>query len=453
MKKTISLLVLTLVLFSTYYMYRISTNTNKVYSNLEPFDIDSISTLRWKLEPSPNSRNKVETDYFPTPQAKIEGNARAWKVVNHATVLMQTEDLNIITDPVISEHMQDIPLTDKVYSNLEPFDISLMSVLRWKLEPGPDSWNKVETDYFPAPQANVEGSALSWNVINHATVLIQTEGLNIITDPVFSDRVPDIPLIGIERVRKPGIRFEDLPKIDLVLISHDHYDHMDAPTIKKLYQQNHPMFVVGSGNAKILEGFGIPKGNIIERNWWESYQHNNIKIHFVPAQHHSGRGLFDRKQQLWGAFLIESNWGNIFFAGDTGYGKHFNLIKEKYGAPNLSFLPIGAYKPRWFMNKQHMNPDDAVKAHLDLRSDKSIAIHFSTFQLADNSYQDPVSDLIKAANRHDLKQPFIIPTFGKTTQQPRTATSLLNLFDQIKDKVVKKLQDSIKDFEQELNKP
>ena len=329
------------------------------------------------------------------------------------------------------------------FQNIEPFDKSWWDLLRWKIEPGPQKWQKIETDYFPPPEKQVLGANLSWNVINHATVLLQTQGINILSDPVFSDRIPDLPIIGITRVRRPGILFQDLPKIDVVLISHDHYDHLDKNTLLKLYQRDKPMIVAGLKMAKLLQGFGIPAGHIIELDWWQSYQHQGVKIHFVPARHTSGRNLMDQNQRLWGGYYIESDWGKIYFAGDTGYSRIFDLIYKKYGAPNISFLPIGSYKPRWYMEDHYMNPDDAVKAHLDLHSRKSVAIHFATFQIADNSYQEPTSALIKAANRHQLNTPFIIPVFGKTTRQPMTFMPLDGLLNKLKKRIIEEIGKSL----------
>ena len=228
--------------------------------------------------------------------------------------------------------------------------------------------------------------------VNHATVLVQTKNFNFLTDPVWSERVSPVTWAGPRRYREPGLKIEELPKIDFVVISHNHYDHMDIATLKKLNDIFHPQFYVPLGNKSFLEGNEI--SNVQEMDWWQSIQFNpDVKISLAPADHFSGRGLLDRNKTLWGSFVI--SYGNhlIYFGGDTAYSPHFKAIREHYGRADLAFLPIGAYDPRWFMKVVHMNPEEAVQAHIDLGAKQSIGIHFGTFRLTAEKFEQPVSDL------------------------------------------------------------
>ncbi len=228
--------------------------------------------------------------------------------------------------------------------------------------------------------------------INHSTVLIQLDGWNILTDPIWSERASPFSKLGPKRVYSPGIAFDDLPPIDLVFISHNHYDHLDLATLKRLDESHHPKVYIPKGNRALLESIGLKK--VEELDWWESVllssQH---QLFCVPAQHFSGRGLFDRDKTLWAGFVLKGPSGMVYFAGDTGYGPHFKEIREYLGSPMLSLLPIGAFKPEWFMKPIHMSPKDAVQAHIDLASEKSVAIHFGTFQLGDEDLQEAPKEL------------------------------------------------------------
>jgi L-ascorbate metabolism protein UlaG (beta-lactamase superfamily) len=262
-------------------------------------------------------------------------------------------------------------------------------LLKWRLSPhARGAWPKrAENSFRPEMLGAAE---LAVTGINHATDLIQFQGLNILTDPVFSERVSPVSWIGPRRVRPPGLEFEALPRIDVVLVSHNHYDHMDLPTLVRLYRRDRPVFVVPLGNARILSGIE----GVVELDWWrEVVVGDNASVTLVPVQHWSGRGLFDRRRALWGGFFIRRGSVSAFFAGDTGYGDHFATIRERLGSPDLSILPIGAYEPRWFMKDQHINPDEAVRAHLDLHSRLSVGMHFGTFRLTDEGIDDPVSAL------------------------------------------------------------
>ena len=187
-----------------------------------------------------------------------------------------------------------------------------------------------------------------------------------------------------------GIAMKKLPKIDLIIISHDHYDHLDTDTLDFQIERDNPKIYVGR-----RVGSRIPKSqNIVELDWWQSHRYNEkLVVNFVEVQHFSGRGLFDRFSTLWGGYVLELDGKKILFAGDTGYSDHFERIKEKYGSMDISFIPIGAYEPRYFMKFYHMNPKESVRAHKDLQSKLSIGMHFGTFQLTAEKINDPIEQL------------------------------------------------------------
>ena len=277
----------------------------------------------------------------------------------------------------------------------------MFAILKWKLNADTVKWPvNVENKKYPLPTLAPDGKGVV-TFINHATFLLQLPGMNILTDPVFSERVSPFTFAGPKRVRLPGIDLENLPKIDVVIISHNHYDHMDLASLKKIDGKYHPLFLVPLGNEAFLKGEGLQ--NVHEMNWWDEYEvRKGGYIAFTPAEHWSARGLFDKNKSLWGGFVIKSDQTKIFFAGDTGYGEHFKEIKTRIGTPDLSLLPIGAYEPRWFMKYHHMNPEDAVMAHNDLGTLQSIGMHFGTFQLTDEGINDPVKKLESAREKAQI---------------------------------------------------
>jgi L-ascorbate metabolism protein UlaG (beta-lactamase superfamily) len=281
----------------------------------------------------------------------------------------------------------------------------LGDVLTWLRTRQPSRWPHWEDNpVFPPPVARFSESLADWQItfVNHATVLIQIGPWNFITDPVYSERCSPFTFAGPKRVRAPGVAMEDLPTIHAVLLSHNHYDHLDIRTLKWLAERDNPLLVTGLGNKDYLRRNGVH--HVVELDWWESTAFEGLKIHFVPAQHFSGRGLRDRDLTLWGGLVVETPHGKCLFAGDTGYGPHFRAIHERLGPMRLALLPIGAYEPRWFMGPVHMNPDDAVKAHIDLQAQQSLAIHFNTFQLTDESMDRPVQDLRAAQAVHAMPE-------------------------------------------------
>jgi L-ascorbate metabolism protein UlaG (beta-lactamase superfamily) len=263
-----------------------------------------------------------------------------------------------------------------------------LGLLRWKLSSRQQPSPRFVGDVEPTkPPAGVDGSELRITLINHATVLIQQSGSNILTDPIWAKRASPLTWIGPRRRRLPGVRLEDLPRIDIVLLSHNHYDHLDLATLRLLAKRGHSQFVVPIGVARLLRSQGI--GPVSELDWGESLPLNGTTIHSVPALHFSARGILDRNRTLWCGYMIEAAGRMVYFAGDTAFGDHFARIRERFGAPRLALLPIGAYEPRWFMSPVHMAPDDAARAHHILGAESSIAIHHGTFQLTDESLDTP----------------------------------------------------------------
>lgn len=288
-------------------------------------------------------------------------------------------------------------------------------LLLWRRSRQPAPWpERVENSRFPPPPAAVPVDTIGVTYIGQATLLLQFPGLNVITDPIFSERASPFSWLGPKRVRPPAVALDDLPPIDLVLLSHNHYDHMDLPSLRALAKRWRPAIVTGLRNGRYLAGKGID--NSIELDWWDSWQaHPQARITYVPAQHWSSRSPFDRRRMLWGGHVIETPAGRVYFTGDTSYAGHFQAIRERLGPPDIALLPIGAYEPRWFMAGQHIDPEEAVKAHLDLQAKLSIAMHFATFRLTDEAIDAPAQALAKARQEHGVPEDvFVVPDFGRT---------------------------------------
>ncbi len=287
---------------------------------------------------------------------------------------------------------------------------SVFELMRWRLTRQPEPWShQRDIVYFTPPDRVDEGLRASF--VNHATVLIQTAGKNILTDPVWSERTSPVGWAGPVRYRDAGIRFDNLPPIDAVLISHNHYDHLDVHSIRRLVDVHDPVFFVPLGNTRYLEDAGAAR--VIELDWWEGTDIDGLGIHAVPAQHWSRRRLFDENRALWAGFIIAADAGPVYFAGDTGMGPHFTEIAAVFGPPRLALLPVGAYRPRWFMKMQHIDPAEAVSAHVLLGATESMAIHFGTFQLGDDGQEEPVDDLREALLNADVDpERFWIPGNG-----------------------------------------
>jgi L-ascorbate metabolism protein UlaG (beta-lactamase superfamily) len=299
-----------------------------------------------------------------------------------------------VTSPLPPDAFQAAPFHHGVFHNASGrAKHGLASVLRWLLTRSRGPWPaQVDDVPAPPPPARVDDGSIRATVIGHATVLLQVAGLNILTDPVLSTRIGPTPWTGPKRVRPPAVPFEQIPPIDVVLLSHDHYDHLDRPTLRRLVERDNPQILTG-----LRVGAKVPAGNVVELDWWDAHEIcAGVSATYVPAEHFSGRGLFDRDRSLWGGFVLATPHGKVYFAGDTAMGMHFQAIRERFGAMTLSLIPIGAYAPRWFMERVHIDPDEALQASMTLESQTTLAIHFGTFNLADDAYDAPTQALARA---------------------------------------------------------
>ncbi len=314
----------------------------------------------------------------------------------------------------------------KRFRNLESAKpLSFFDVLGWRLKRVDPKWPTwVENKTYPLPAKTInDDTAFSVTFINHATVLIQLPGVNILTDPIWSDRASPFSWVGPKRVRAPGLRLDQLPPIDVILLSHNHYDHMDIATLKKLQQKFNPLIITGLGNDLYLKKQGLQHVRVLD--WWDKINiKSGVPIISVPAQHFSGRGFFDKNKTLWVGFLIRSPKGWIYFAGDTAMGPHFSKILDKYGSPYLSLLPVGAYEPRDFMRTSHLNPDDAVQAFKILGSKYAIGLHYETFSgLTDEPWGDVYNKLEIALKKyHITESSFSMMGFGQSCFFSNTMT-------------------------------
>lgn len=291
--------------------------------------------------------------------------------------------------------------------------------LRWQLHSKPGFWRPYsDTRGGPPPPRTIEGGNLRVTLVNHSTTLIQTAGLNFLTDPVWSKRVGPLSWTGPARHRPPGLRLEDLPPIDVVLLSHNHYDHLDLPTLKLLAQVHKPRFIVPLGVGALLESHGL--GRPAELDWWgRADLSQDVRVISAPAQHFSMRGLRDHNNTLWCSYIIEGPAGRIFFAGDTGYGPHFAEIASRYAPFRLALLPIGAYRPTWFMSFAHVSPDESARVAREIRAETSVAIHFGAFALADDGELEPVTDLHRALREGPQPAPrFWVLEYGEGRDVP-----------------------------------
>ena len=259
--------------------------------------------------------------------------------------------------------------------------------------------------------AALEDSAAVITFVGHSTLLIQTPAGNILTDPMYSQRAGPLNLFGPRRIRQPAVLLEDLPPISLVAVSHNHYDHCDLRSLRQLAMRFDPIVTTPIGNGRLVRSAGIRR--VEELDWWQSVEVAGASVTLTPAHHFSARGLFDRNHALWGGFMFTLGELRIFFAGDTAYGMFFKDVGRRLGPIDLALLPIGAYEPRWFMQSVHMNPDEAVQAHLDLAASQSIGMHYGTFQLTTEGLDAPLRALERARSDRGVPAPkFSTLAFG-----------------------------------------
>jgi L-ascorbate metabolism protein UlaG (beta-lactamase superfamily) len=302
---------------------------------------------------------------------------------------------------LVPPHPYQGPVSDHFDGNRffnpgKPLNKGLFTVLKWRFTSKREPWPLYsDLPVVDRPPSRVEGNLLRVSYVGQVTTLIQTQGLNILTDPIWSDRASPFSSIGPKRVHPPGIRFADLPPIDLVLISHNHYDHLDLTTIKRLWQRDRPRILTPQGNDTIIHS-KVPEARVETHDWGDQVVVGpQLTVHFEPMHHWSARSPFDRNRALWAAFVLTTPGGRIYFVGDSGYGggDTFREARAKYGSFRLAILPIGSYDPRWFMAYGHMNPEEAVRAWNELGRPFMLPTHYRTFQLADTAYGQPLIDL------------------------------------------------------------
>ena len=282
-------------------------------------------------------------------------------------------------------------------------------LVRWQRERRRAEWpRRVIDPAFPPPPLTVTPGTAAVTFIGHSSFMIRLSGTVLLTDPVFSERCSPVSWAGPKRARAPGVALADLPRPDLVLLSHNHYDHMDLPSLRAIQRRHSSRFVTTLGNAGALARLGI---QATELDWWQDSVVGPLRITSTPARHFASRTPWDRNRTLWGGFMIDGPDGKILFAGDSGTGPHWRDIERRIGAPDLALLPIGAYEPRWFMGPVHMNPAEAVQAHLDLGARRSIGMHFGTFQLTDEAIDAPLRELDAARIAAGL-DPAVFSTHG-----------------------------------------
>ncbi len=313
---------------------------------------------------------------------------------------------------------------------------SLAQVLRWR-------WDAARLGLPPRPQAPIptqpaelgflhanagpdQQPAVTW--IGHATVLAQLGGLQLLTDPIFSERASPFSFAGPRREQPPAVALHELPRIDAVLVSHNHYDHLDLPSCRALGRQpgGSPLFVVPLGLKRWFEARGIAR--VVELDWWQETRLDDVDIALVPARHWSARGLRDRMQTLWGGFAVFAPDCQLFFAGDTAYSRDFADIRARYaprqtgGGFDIALIPIGAYEPRWFMADQHVNVEEALKIHADLGAKTSLGVHWGTFALTDEALDEPPRQLALQRDALGLAEAqfFTLPIGGTRRLSRRT---------------------------------
>ena len=295
-----------------------------------------------------------------------------------------------------------------------PAGRSFGDVVKWwrtrRAEPWPVSLPLPAVAPLPA---HVPDGRVAATFIGHSTFLLRTAGAAVITDPVFTTHAGPFGRLGPRRVRPPALAVAQLPRVDVVLVSHNHYDHLQPRSLRELEARFGPVFVTTLGNRSFLERLGLKR--VMELDWWQEAPAGPVQVQCVPAQHFSARGIRDRNRTLWAGFVFRSAGRTLLFVGDSGYGPHFKEIGARVPAIDVALVPIGAYEPRWFMKPMHLDPDEAVQAHLDVGARVSVGMHFGTFRLTDEGIDAPIERLVAARAAAGVPPgAFRVPEFGET---------------------------------------
>ena len=293
-------------------------------------------------------------------------------------------------------------------SNGKALEKSLGQMLEWMGSDIEPEITKIKlSDQWKSIDLLNDDNYVIW--VGHSTFLIKKSGVTILTDPIFSERASPLKNFGPKRLIPPALQITDIPNIDFVTVSHNHYDHLDTRSLKEI-SALHPnaIFLVPSGDLKLLKKNKI--NNVYEFEWWKSFKGKNFEFTFTPVQHWSKRSLFDRNKSLWGGWYIKHSDYSIYHAGDTGYSDDFKETRIRLGAPKYAFIPIGAYDPEWFMSDSHVNPEEAVQIMLDLQAEKGFGMHWATFTLTDEDTIEPKIRLENAtSNLNNLDFISLVP--------------------------------------------
>ena len=296
----------------------------------------------------------------------------------------------------------NLVLAEYKNSNGKALEKPFKDLIKWMSSDVKPILSEIEvSDDWKNINLNQDNDYIIW--IGHSTFLIKKSGIVILTDPVFQIE-PPFKNIGPERLIPPAIPLNQLPQIDFITVSHNHYDHLDIDSLKKISELNpDAVFLVPEGDLRLLKRKRID--NAYEFNWWETFSTDGLTFTFTPVQHWSKRGLFDRNKSLWGGWYMNFNDYGMYHAGDTGYSNDFIDTKLKLGAPKYAFIPIGAYNPEWFMAESHVNPEDAIQVMLDLEAEKAFGMHWGTFALTDEDTLEPparLKEALKSFNSPDF---------------------------------------------------